>query len=357
MPVKCSFSAFAKFANANYSCSKVNQGFHLGATHLQNLIPGARPELTVILCTRNRSDRLERCLEYYEKIQTAVSWELLVVNNGSTDETDAVLDKFLNRDTLPLVVVIEPGPGLSRARNAGLRHATGEILCFSDDDCYPDSGFVDAWQDVFRNPLIDFGGGRIELFDPTDASITIKADQHSMFFRPKSFINPGTLHGASLAFRRQVIEAIGLFDCDLGAGTSFKSGEDSEYVQRASEWGFAGLYSPNPVVWHHHGRKSGDLPELFNGYQRGRGAFLVCVLVRSPNILWRAFLNDVRNKSGLLGYVKSIYWQYRRDPDFPRYIRNTFLGIAEFALLLARRTDKPHGPVPRGRNASTSLHD
>ena len=298
----------------------------------------ALPEISIILCTRNRAESLGRCLGHYENIRTAASWELVVVNNGSTDETATVLEHHYRRNTIPLVILSEPKTGLSNARNTGLRQARGNILCFSDDDCYPDPEFVDAWLNAFRDPTIDFGGGRIELFDPSDAEVTLKTDAQPFLIPPRSLISPGTLHGASLAFRRHVVEAIGWFDSDLGAGSRFKSGEDSEYVQRASEWGFSGLYTPNPLVWHHHGRKHADVPALAVGYQIGWGAFYVNLLTRNPCIVWRGIVKDFSESQNAIFYAKLLYWRSRRW-SLPR-VWNVLRGAAGFSLVKVRRTRK-----------------
>jgi glycosyltransferase involved in cell wall biosynthesis len=296
------------------------------------------PEITVVLCTRNRAESLARCLSYYEQIRTHIAWELLVIDNGSSDETSRVLERQVARGMLPLVTVSEPAPGLSNARNTGLRHAAAPIICFSDDDCYPDPSFIDAWRTIFLDPSIDYGGGRIELFDPTDAHVTIKTDPFAYWIPPRSFVRPGSLHGASLAFRRRVVEVVGRFDPALGAGAWFKSAEDIDYVQRASEAGFTGIYSPQPIVLHHHGRKPSDVAPLMKGYDLGRGAFYAGILSREPRILWRAIADDFRGRPGLLRYARSLV---RRCRDrFPQRIWNVTRGIVQFTILQAWRTDK-----------------
>lgn len=298
----------------------------------------------MIICTRNRAQSLARCLDHYANVISNLKWELIVVNNLSTDGTEALLSARLKDRRLPLVVLVEPKPGLSQARNTGIRHASSDLICFSDDDCYPDTSFINAWQDVFSNTDIGFGGGRIELFDPADADCTLKTDRVAHLFSPRSLIKPGSLHGASLAFRRNVIEKIGYFDPKLGAGSRLQSAEDTEYVQRASEFGFTGLYSPGPLVWHHHGRKPHDIPALNVGYEIGTGAFYACVLFRSPYILWQAFVNDFRRSPTLLAYLKALYW--RNKGGFFKYAWNFSRGFMRFVILHFCRMTKIAEPLP-----------
>src|SRR5688500_3500637 len=95
----------------------------------------ARPmQVTVIICTRNRADQLRRTLESAAAVDTPehVSWELLVVDNGSTDHTPEVVESFSGR--LPIRRVSEPEAGLSNARNRGVAEAKGDYICWTDDD-------------------------------------------------------------------------------------------------------------------------------------------------------------------------------------------------------------------------------
>jgi glycosyltransferase involved in cell wall biosynthesis len=267
------------------------------------------PKVSVIVCTRNRAESLTRCLAYYVEIQTSYNWELIVVDNGSSDATLVMLGSEVKFDRLPLIILNERRVGLSRARNVGIKHARGEIIVFSDDDCYPDRGFIDEWVNVFKDPKIGFSGGRIELFDPHDAAVTIKTETSPEFFEEKSLISPGTMHGASMAFRRCTIDAVGLFDELLGAGSAIGSGEDSDYFQRASELGFIGRYSPEPLVWHHHGRKASDIAKLYPAYDRGRGAFYGAILSRNPQILLSAISRDFGSQTSFRSYVGQLYWR------------------------------------------------
>ena len=84
-------------------------------------------DVTVALCTWNRSALLERTLSSMVRLRipTGLDWELLVVDNGSTDETRAVLDRF--RSELPLRTVSEPQAGVAHARARGLAEARGDV--------------------------------------------------------------------------------------------------------------------------------------------------------------------------------------------------------------------------------------
>src|SRR5512138_3361592 len=93
--------------------------------------------LSIVLCTRNRADWLRRTLTFYEDIVADIGWELGIVDNGSRDATRQVIREFSSRAQIHVRLAVEPRMGLSRARNAGWQCASGEIIAFTDDDCYP----------------------------------------------------------------------------------------------------------------------------------------------------------------------------------------------------------------------------
>src|SRR5688572_32394884 len=114
------------------------------------------------MCTRNRAPQLERSLTALRALQPSSSWELVLVDNGSSDNTSRVIEAFGASGSLPLRAITEQRVGLSRARNAGWRTACGKIVCFTDDDCYPQAGYVDTVVRAFNDPAVGFFGGRLE---------------------------------------------------------------------------------------------------------------------------------------------------------------------------------------------------
>jgi len=229
--------------------------------------------LSVVVCTRNRAPQLRAFLERVGGLSGPASWELVVVNNGSSDETAEVLRQFRRASLRPLTVVEEPRPGLGRARNRGWRAAAGELIAFTDDDCYPADDYLHQIIACFEDPSLGFLGGRILLFDPTDLPITIQELDRRVEVDPKAFLPAGLLHGANFAFRREVLEAIGGFDDGFGAGTAFAC-EDVDALARAAALGWRGAYDPRPLVYHHHRRKTrAEAMQLRRVYDVARGAY------------------------------------------------------------------------------------
>jgi len=130
--------------------------------------PGMRaentlPDITVLICTRNRAAQLRRALGSAARMDVprCLLWELVVVDNGSADDTEQVALEYSDR--LPIRVVREEAPGLSHARNRGVSEAQGRYICWTDDDVVLDRNWLAAYASAFeRHPEAVVFGGRIK---------------------------------------------------------------------------------------------------------------------------------------------------------------------------------------------------
>ena len=214
------------------------------------------PKIALVVCTRNRAARLTPFFESLNELHCDSPWELIIVDNGSTDDTAQRLRAFVAACPRQVKLAKEHLPGLGRARNRGWRASVAPIIAFTDDDCYPAPDFLNAVLAVFADSTIGFSGGKILLHDLTDAPITIYEHPNEQVYGPEHFIVGGVIQGASMAFRRQALVDINGFDDNLGAGTPFAF-EDVDAELRALAAGWVGKYDPRSVVFHHHGRKPG----------------------------------------------------------------------------------------------------
>lgn len=242
------------------------------------LVVKPAPAVSVIICTRNRAQSLSGTLHSLTKLESSHAWEALVVDNASVDDTRQVIDGAddcggrLRRLQVDQV-------GLGAARDAAWRQARGSIVSFTDDDCYLKPDYVDAIVNVFgAHPKVGCVGGRIMLFDPLDARVTIDERDVPHQIEPFQFINAGEIHGANLSFRRDVLNRIGGFDPQLGAGTRFPC-EDIDAVAAAIWAGTLVRFDPGPMVYHR--RRSRDDEKLWAAYDHGRGAYYAKYILRS----------------------------------------------------------------------------
>ena len=279
--------------------------------------------ISLIICTRNRAESLGRCLSAVQALVWDEPWELVVVDNNSSDRTADVIKEFARRADFPVRYVHETAAGLSNARNAGVAASTGAIVALTDDDCYPRPDFLARVAKAFEDPEIGFVTGRILLHDPTDYPATINESVEPLRFKRGRFLPAGAIKGANLHFRRGALEAAGGFDPAFGSGALFPS-EDVDTAARVCRSGWDGVYDPAIVVSHHHGRKASDVGSLLKSYDIGRGAYHLKLLLhdRAVGHAWRGWRGLPRRMvhrpaslrwelAGALGYLK--VWRRGRN--------------------------------------------
>jgi glycosyltransferase involved in cell wall biosynthesis len=257
------------------------------------------PDISLVICTKNRAEQLKVCLASVDKLQTSRTWELVIIDNNSNDHTQQVISDFKKNSTLLCQNGIEKQRGLGAARNAGWALAKGNYISFIDDDCYPQVDFIEMVATIFdENPVLGFTGGRVLLFDPTDLPITIQTLNEYKSIQPYSYLAVGLIHGANFSFRRAALEAAGGFDPLFGAGQKYPC-EDVDTMAEVLRKGWHGNYDPRTVVFHHHKRKlQADADKLAIGYDIGRGAYFA-----------KRILKSGARKEYLLAWLARMRWQ------------------------------------------------
>jgi glycosyltransferase involved in cell wall biosynthesis len=230
---------------------------------------------SVIIATRDRADRLLATLRSFEAMAPPPDgWELLVVDNGSSDETASVIEAVRGREAIPLVHLIELRPGKPLALNAGLARASGDIVAFTDDDCIVPRDWLASIVEEFRaDPRLGGVGGRVELYQPTDQPVAVRTcTERRALSSPRELY--GFIIGCNMALTRRVIDDIGPFDPFVGPGAPIPSGNDIDIIYRAYRRRHLIVYAPNILVYHNHGRQSEAAVEsVQQRYAIGRGAF------------------------------------------------------------------------------------
>lgn len=253
-------------------------------------------DVSLLVCTRNRASSLASTLESVERAAAYaghLAVEVVLVDNGSLDDTPRRLARWQAVQAFPVHLVQEPHPGLARARNAGLTRCTGRIVAMTDDDCVLHEDYFSALCAAFERvsgPAII--GGRILLGNPADLPVTIKLEDHPMVAPSQGFPG-GFVMGANLAFTADVRRLTGCFDERFGAGAPFIAAEDTDFLFRAAGLGVSVLYDPLMVVDHHHGRREiDDETRLLAGYSFGDGALYAKYFFSDRRAL-RAIVDDI----------------------------------------------------------------
>jgi glycosyltransferase involved in cell wall biosynthesis len=214
---------------------------------------------SVIVPTRNRADRLDACLAALaHQSLPAEQFEILVVDNGSTDGTAARIARW--SELRPgLRRVEEPVPGVSRARNAGIAAARGELLAFVDDDAVAESRWLALLLGAYdRFPGVGAACGRarlrLERRPPAWYGGYSESWYSAMDFGPTArlLLDPAEVPWSlNLSVRASLARDIGGFSEDLGrVDGNLHSGEEFPFVLALRAAGLHIAYEPDAVVWH-----------------------------------------------------------------------------------------------------------
>jgi glycosyltransferase involved in cell wall biosynthesis len=219
-------------------------------------------DITVLICTCNRASSLKQTLAslWALEMPPSLAWEVVVVDNHSTDSTRSVIEEFSAISGLNVRYVVETQRGKSHALNAGVREAKGEIIALTDDDVRVATDWLVELKrafDQFRPACVS---GRVLLhpdlrlpawWDRRWKGVLAHCDLGDAVIRSdSSSVNVYEYgYGANLGFHRRVLEKYGPFRTDLGPG-KIGVGEDTEYVLRLYLNGELIIYYPNAVVYH-----------------------------------------------------------------------------------------------------------
>jgi len=215
--------------------------------------------LTIIICTYNRDKYLGETLKRLAANHFNGEWELLLINNNSTDSTAEICSTFAKENSnVPFRYIIEPAQGLSHARNRGIKEANGEWLVFLDDDAFVGKNYLERLAQYIKElPRMDAFGGRIYPFfedgitpvwlskwSASWLSAIDKGDEVCLFSKDYPI-------GANMGFSRKITDQCGLFDTSLGrSGKNLIGGEEKDYFNRVKAQNATIYYLPEIMVEH-----------------------------------------------------------------------------------------------------------
>jgi len=218
------------------------------------------PELTIAVCTYNRADFLASCLQHLARQQTNHIYEVLVIDNHSTDNTTAVCkDIQAQFPELQFKYFLETQQGLSFARNLAIEQARGKYLSYLDDDAYAHPNYVqELCQYLDQHPEVMGLGGKITPQYQQQAPnwmskylLPLVAGL-DMGHTPKAFSKRKFPIGANMAFRKSVLQELGGFNTELGRKGSFLgSGEEKDLFLRMKKQNLSIFYVPTVQVAHY----------------------------------------------------------------------------------------------------------
>ncbi len=233
--------------------------------------PPSLPQATVAICTRDRTEDLEKCLEGLMAMpgETAI---VVIDNAPSTEDTRELVARY------PTVrYVREPRPGLDNARNTALAAIETEVIAFIDDDAAPDRLWFATLLRNFEDPMVLAATGLTMAMElDSDAQIAFqRVGGFSRGFKrvvhdasscdPFQAWHAGA--GVNMALRRSVVDLVGGFDPALDAGTRALAGGDTDLFRRILRKGYRIAYDPQALNWHRHRRSMAELEQQVFGYE------------------------------------------------------------------------------------------
>jgi glycosyltransferase involved in cell wall biosynthesis len=226
------------------------------------------PRVSVVVCAYNGERTMDACLASLEKL-TYPDYEVIVVNDGSTDRTLAISESYSY-----CRIISQENKGLSVARNVGAEAASGEIVAYTDSDCVADPDWLNYLVGTMETKGFAACGG--PNFSPTETSLVPEAVA----------VSPGApchvllddeiaehIAGCNMAFRRDVLLGIGGFDPIYRA-----AGDDVDICWRLQDAGYQIGYSAAGFVWHFRR----NTVKAYIGQQKGYGKAEALVYGKHP---------------------------------------------------------------------------
>ena len=280
-------------------------------------------DISLIICSYNRAHNLDACFKHLlaQKNSADIAWELILVDNNSSDNTRTVVEKYANESALNIRYSFEAQQGLSFARNHGIALAEGTWVAFIDDDIRVSEVWLKTLHDTFQQYDCDAVGGRIHIESPQSLPQWISPDMYGFLghqdfgtqAHPMDGYNEFPF-GGNMAVHRRVFDNIGVFNTQLGRrGEGNKSdelfkGEETDFFHRLADTGGHFRYHPDLLVLHK------ILP-----YQLEKKFFLT--LHKNAGIL-KAQQDTRLHKRSIMGIPLFVYPQFLRS--IGHYVRQIF---------------------------------
>ena len=219
-------------------------------------------KVSVIICTYNRCESLRRALNSVSEsvVPATTEWEILVVDNNSSDQTREVAESFRKRDPRQFRYCFEPSQGKSYALNTAIRESKGEILVFTDDDVTFASTWLRDLTAVLEEAEYAGSAGRVLPAQTVHAPRWLSLEgRYNLIGALCAYYDQGEKPrdldrapiGANMAFRREMFSKYGDFRLDLGPSSENRvSSEDTEFGRRLLAGGERLRYVPSATVYH-----------------------------------------------------------------------------------------------------------
>lgn len=273
---------------------------------------GNKSFVSIVVCTRNRAEHLERCLLSLASLDYS-RYEIIVIDESTSRNQLLINQKIAQSIGARYILVKRKGKNFGQ--NIGTRAAKGDIIANTDDDCIVDKYWLKFLVENFTDPLVMCAAGRTksllsneisQLFERLASfdrgsrrrvfdrkSISLWSLSPKIFSRilSKQFreMTPapwGVGYGNNIAYRRTVFDQIGFFDESLGPGTPAAASGDTDLTYRILKAGYKAVYDPRALVFHRHRDNLPSLEQAFYRYGLGQRSLLLKYIRYDPYALF-----------------------------------------------------------------------
>jgi len=216
-------------------------------------------KFSVVIATYNRAEELAKTLQSLSALKTTDLWEVIVVDNNSSDDTRSIVLEAANAFPVELLYIFEKEQGRSAALNAGIRMARGEIIVVTDDDVRVEPDWLTHAAAGLEGLNCDYLGGKaLPIWSgPRPTWLPNRGGKHwaviaLLDYGPQPIeLGDRVPLGVNMAFRRDAFTRAGFFDNSVGRKAGTLLGQEvREWCQRARAADLRGFYSPDLVVHH-----------------------------------------------------------------------------------------------------------
>ena len=304
-----------------------------------------RIRFSVIIPTINRSDILRQAIEALcQQENPGCAYEIIAVDNGSTDNTRDVVENLASKNTVPIIYLLEPQSGSHFARNTGFKAARGEIIGLIDDDVIVDTGWVKNIVKVYDNPDVTCAGGRLALRwvngPPPEWIKPFKEILGEINYgdKPEELTCPQTIVAGNFSIRKDMLFKVGGYNPCNAPGDKLVGDGESGLCLKVYEAGGRIFWVPDAFGWHVQ-----DARRVTPAYIRRRGLYQgmsnAYTIYRSkngncPQVFKEAFKQSIRRIPTMIGVIVKFRYIKSWTSELTRlfYNFNFFLGLSSYLL-------------------------
>ena len=275
-------------------------------------------KVSVLICTFNRGDLIEKTLKSLIINQTNKPDEIIVVNGGGPRNCEGVLENWSKKFN-KLKIIRTKNINLANSRNIGLEHCHGDLILLTDDDARPYPDWIEKIKKYhLKYPKSGLIGG--DVISEYNVSFLSKIADATTFPHYKSIRNVRSLPGVNSSFKMQVIKMVGKYDISLNRG------EDVDFNWRVLEAGWNITYVPSIKVKHFHRNSWSEL--CYQHYMYGRSYYLIRNKWKK---MYSIYPNNLNSLKKILKYFSS--WTY--TPMLDAYIKSKkFTNMKLLAIIV-----------------------